>query len=310
MSRQSQLDRLRPADPRSRQRAACTVARARPGRPARLQRRRPGPDDQRGRRPDGADARHRPAGPAHPRGARLRRTDRRDVLVDPGRPGPGQAVRRRQATRGTSPSPTSQSLTERTGESASVAVLDGTEILYVARVQTRRLMTLAVTVGSRLPAHATSKGRVLLAVPARRRARGLLRPRRRSRATPTGRSSTRRSCGASWPRSGDRAGPIVDQQLEEGLSSVAAPRSSTRTGASRPRCSVCAHAGRVDPATLRSDFLPLVVETARRISAVWSPPLTARRCGGTVDATAPAVRWRRGRRAQRSPAAGRRSCRW
>ena len=34
--------------------------------------------------------------------------------------------------------------------------------------------------------------------------------------------------------------------------------------------SVCAHAGRVSPATLRSEFLPLVVETARRISAVWT----------------------------------------
>ena len=56
-----------------------------------------------------------------------------------------------------------QSLTDRLEESASIAVLDGTDILYVARTPTRRLMTLAVTVGSRLPAHATSKGRVLLA---------------------------------------------------------------------------------------------------------------------------------------------------
>src|SRR5918992_80975 len=56
-----------------------------------------------------------------------------------------------------------QSLTDRLEESASIAVLDGTDILYVARSPTRRLMTLAITVGSRLPAHATSKGRVLLA---------------------------------------------------------------------------------------------------------------------------------------------------
>src|ERR671915_611613 len=56
-----------------------------------------------------------------------------------------------------------QLLTDRLEESASIAVLDGTEILYVARTPTRRLMTLAVTIGSRLPAHATSKGRLLLA---------------------------------------------------------------------------------------------------------------------------------------------------
>ena len=54
-----------------------------------------------------------------------------------------------------------------------------------------------------------------------------------------------------------------------GLSSVAAPitdRSSRVTAA----LSVCAHAGRVDPATLRTDFLPLVIETARRVSALVS----------------------------------------
>jgi IclR family pca regulon transcriptional regulator len=62
---------------------------------------------------------------------------------------------------------------------------------------------------------------------------------------------------------------IVDQQLEEGLCSVAAPVTdhNGRVGAA---LSVCAHAGRVNPATLRSEFLPLVVETARRVSAVWT----------------------------------------
>ncbi len=161
-----------------------------------------------------------------------------------------------------------QSLTDRLGESASIAVLDGTEILYVARSPTRRLMTLAVTVGSRLPAHATSKGRVLLAflpeaeleayfgrtaiarytdktVVDEQQLRGILTDVRRQ----------------GWS--------IVDQQLEEGLCSVAAPvtDASGRVGAA---LSVCAHAGRVDPATLRGEFLPLVLETARRVSAVWS----------------------------------------
>jgi IclR family pca regulon transcriptional regulator len=62
---------------------------------------------------------------------------------------------------------------------------------------------------------------------------------------------------------------IVDQQLEEGLCSVAAPivDANGRVGAA---LSVCAHAGRVTPETLRAEFLPLVVETARRISAVWT----------------------------------------
>ena len=160
------------------------------------------------------------------------------------------------------------SLTERTGESASIAVLDDTEILYVARVETRHLMTIAVTVGSRLPAHATSKGRVLLAglpdaeleVYFARTALG-----RYTERTVVDETELRGILDAvrtqGWA--------IVDQQLEEGLCSVAAPITdhNGRVGAA---LSVCAHAGRVNPATLRSEFLPLVVETARRVSAVWT----------------------------------------
>ena len=54
-------------------------------------------------------------------------------------------------------------VTELTGESASLAQLDGTDVVYVARVQVRRVLSLNVDVGTRLPAHATSMGRVLAA---------------------------------------------------------------------------------------------------------------------------------------------------
>jgi IclR family pca regulon transcriptional regulator len=56
-----------------------------------------------------------------------------------------------------------EALVQRLHESASVSVLDGADVVYVARVPTSRIMTLAVTIGTRLPAHATSMGRVLLA---------------------------------------------------------------------------------------------------------------------------------------------------
>ncbi len=145
-----------------------------------------------------------------------------------------------------------QALTERTGESASVAVLDGAEILYVARVQTRRLMTLAITVGSRLPAHATSKGRVLLAnlpdseLEAFLARGGLTRHTDRTVIE----EMDLRAILADVRRQG---WAIVDQQLEEGLCSVAAPiiDPSGRVSAS---LSVCAHAGRVDPAALADRF--------------------------------------------------------
>jgi IclR family pca regulon transcriptional regulator len=159
-----------------------------------------------------------------------------------------------------------ESLTERTGESASIAILDDTEILYVARSQTRRLMTLAVTVGSRLPAHATSKGRVLLAFLPEPELEAYFA--RRAIARYTERTVVDevelRNILAEVRREGFA---VVDQQLEEGLSSVAAPivDASGRVSAA---LSLCAHAGRVDGATLRSDFVPLVVETARRVSAL------------------------------------------
>src|SRR5258708_28447742 len=54
-------------------------------------------------------------------------------------------------------------LSQRVGESCSMAVLDGNEIVYVARVAVRRLMSVALGVGARLPAFAASMGRVLLA---------------------------------------------------------------------------------------------------------------------------------------------------
>jgi IclR family pca regulon transcriptional regulator len=54
-------------------------------------------------------------------------------------------------------------LARRVSESCSMSVLDGSEIVYVARVAVRRLMSVALGVGARLPAFATSMGRVLLA---------------------------------------------------------------------------------------------------------------------------------------------------
>jgi IclR family pca regulon transcriptional regulator len=48
-------------------------------------------------------------------------------------------------------------------ESSSVSVLDGDDIVYVARVPTSRIMRVAINVGTRFPAYATSMGRVLLA---------------------------------------------------------------------------------------------------------------------------------------------------
>ena len=54
-------------------------------------------------------------------------------------------------------------LSEQIGQSCSVAILDETEIVYIARAAQRRVMSIGLMPGSRLPAHCTSMGRVLLA---------------------------------------------------------------------------------------------------------------------------------------------------
>lgn len=56
-----------------------------------------------------------------------------------------------------------EQLSRQTGESTSASVLDGTDIVYIARIPVRRIMTVGITIGTRFPAAATSMGRVLLA---------------------------------------------------------------------------------------------------------------------------------------------------
>src|SRR5699024_8273762 len=59
--------------------------------------------------------------------------------------------------------PHMQKLVAQTGESTSISVLDGSDIIYVVRIPTKRIMTISLDVGSRLPAYATSMGQILLA---------------------------------------------------------------------------------------------------------------------------------------------------
>ncbi|HEX9763272.1 MAG TPA: IclR family transcriptional regulator C-terminal domain-containing protein, partial [Acidimicrobiia bacterium] len=59
--------------------------------------------------------------------------------------------------------PSMERLVEEIQESSSMSVLDGPDVVYVARVPTTRIMTISLALGSRLPAYTTSMGRVLLA---------------------------------------------------------------------------------------------------------------------------------------------------
>ena len=150
-------------------------------------------------------------------------------------------------------------------ESSSLSVLDGDDIVYVARVPTSRIMRVAISVGTRFPAYATSMGRVLLG--------GLsdddltaylkrvdLRPlTARTLATePELRGELARIRAQGWA--------LVDQELEEGLRSVAAPIHD-RDGRVAAAVNVSAHASRATKDVVRKTLLPPLLEAAARIEA-------------------------------------------
>ncbi|MFI8092157.1 IclR family transcriptional regulator C-terminal domain-containing protein [Streptomyces sp. NPDC086080] len=118
--------------------------------------------------------------------------------------------------------PSLQELSRAVDESTSVAVLDGSDMVYIARVATRRIMSAAIHVGTRFPAYATSMGRVLLAY-----AEPALLDDYLAR-TPLERLTARTitdpaGLRAELVRVREQGWALVDQELEEGLRSVAAP---------------------------------------------------------------------------------------
>lgn len=150
-------------------------------------------------------------------------------------------------------------------ESSSVSVLDGDEIVYVGRVPTSRIMRVSINVGTRFPAYATSMGRVLLAALAQADldaylARVALRPLTARTLTDAG------ELRAELARIREQGWALVDQELEEGLRSVAAPVHG-REGAVVAAVNVSAHASRASREAVRKTLLPPLLATAARIES-------------------------------------------
>ena len=160
--------------------------------------------------------------------------------------------------------PHMETLVDRLHESCSVSVLDGDEVVYVARVPTKRIMTIALSVGSRLPAYATSMGRVLLAALPPDELEGYL---ARVELLPLApRTVTCRETLVELLEEVRQQGwALVDQELEQGVRSVAAPLTDSR-GRTIGAINVSAHAARTTLDQLRREFLPALLETAAAIS--------------------------------------------
>ena len=150
-------------------------------------------------------------------------------------------------------------------ESSSVSVLDGDDIVYVARVPTSRIMRVAINVGTRFPAYATSMGRVLVAALPDAEVDAYLRRVRLDRLTART-VPTIDALRAELGRVRDQGYAIVDQELEEGLRAIAAPVRD-RTGVVVGAINVSVQASRATVESMRQDLLPPLLAAAARINA-------------------------------------------
>lgn len=113
-------------------------------------------------------------------------------------------------------------LSDRIGHSCSVSILDQTEIVYVARAAQRRVMSVGLMPGSRLPAHCTSMGRVLLAALPEDEARAIIEASDLTPRTPRARTAPDEIMAeiAHVRRQGYA---LIDQEVELGLRALAVP---------------------------------------------------------------------------------------
>lgn len=150
-------------------------------------------------------------------------------------------------------------------ESSSMSVLDGDDIVYVARVPAGRIMRVAINVGTRFPAYATSMGRVMLAALADEHREAYL---DRVRIEPlTGRTlRTTAELRAELARVRLHGHAVVDQELEEGLRAIAAPVRD-RTGGVTGAVNVSVHAARATVGEIRARLLPPLLAATTAIEA-------------------------------------------
>lgn len=157
-----------------------------------------------------------------------------------------------------------EKLRSQLGESSSVSILDGTDIVYIARVQVRRIMTVDITIGTRFPAYSTSMGKVLLASLDDGEFEDYL-------------SKADGHVGAGLPAfdaatlrgeieaTRKRGWSMTDQELEPGLRSLAAPIKDA-SGSTVAAINISTHAMRYTLDQLHDNFVPALLAAAAAIS--------------------------------------------
>ncbi len=180
--------------------------------------------------------------------------------------------------------PVMDALVEQVHESCSIAVLDEQDVVYVMRVHTHKIMSTNLGIGSRLPAFWTSLGRVLLAELPAHELQHLLETRDRSQFT---RFTVQNDEAllAQIAQVRVQGWCLLNQELEEGLTSVAAPIRNA-AGKVVAAMNISGQANRTTPEVMRQTLLPQLLQAAGRVSEL----LGYRAGSGVACAGACAVR--------------------
>jgi IclR family pca regulon transcriptional regulator len=150
-------------------------------------------------------------------------------------------------------------------ESASVAVLDEMDVVYVARVATSRIMRVSINIGTRFPAAATSMGRVLLSGIEPQRLDAYLDAVELKPLTPQT-ITDKKKLRTEIDRVRAQGWAFVDQELEEGLRSIAVPIRDM-DGKVLAAINISSTTSRTTLASARRDLLPPLLATAARVEA-------------------------------------------
>lgn len=164
--------------------------------------------------------------------------------------------------------PAMEALVDEVKESCSAAVLEGLDVVYVLRVHTHKIMSTNLGVGSRLPAFWTSMGRVLLAALPPDELRALM-ARREQRAFTRHTLTGDDELYAEIARVREQGWALLNQELEEGLISIAAPIRNAR-GQTVAALNISGQANRTSEQMMREGLLPQLLAATRHISQLLS----------------------------------------
>ena len=161
--------------------------------------------------------------------------------------------------------PVVRELVQEVNESSSVSVLDGSDIVYIVRVPVKKIMSITLSVGSRVPAYCTAMGRILLGELPQQEIDIVLKNSvitRYTRYTITSLPKIMRAIAA------DRAKgwSMCNQELEEGICSVAVPLVD-RERRIVAAMNITANLSRTTPSEMQSIFLPCLKKAAEKVNA-------------------------------------------